>query len=382
MPWMSTDPVNERLRFIAAHQSGLYSMTELCLRSGVSRETGYEWLARYEAEGLDGLKDRSHAPHSCPHRMPVPIQTLLLATRRAHPSWGPKKIRAYLLAREPSLALPACSTIGDLLKREGLTQARRRRRSWTHPGEVPLVTSVPNEVWSADFKGHFRLQDGTYCYPLTVKDAHSRFLLGVDALSSTKQIEARPVFERLFREYGLPAAMRTDNGVPFSTQAVAGLSKLSVWWIKLGIQHDRIEPASPEQNGRHERMHRTLKAETTRPPKRNQEEQQARFDQFRDEYNCERPHEALGQKTPASEYARSGREMPKRVPQPEYPGHFLVRKVNKMGAFRFKGHQPFISDALIHEHVGLEETADGVWSLYFYNVLLGRISERDFKLRG
>lgn len=380
MPWRETEAVNERMKFVVAHQSGLYSMTELCLRFGISRECGYEWLRRYQAEGVEGLKDRSHAPKHCPHRMSEAILELLLDARQQHPSWGPRKVLPYLKKRHPGLVLPAASTVGELFKREGLTQSKRRRRRSVHPGARVLSPEAPNEVWTADFKGQFKTGDGLYCYPLTVADAYSRYLLGCAARLSVKQREARPVFEQLFREQGLPEAIRTDNGAPFATPAFCGLSKLSVWWIKLGIRHDRIEPGRPEQNGSHERMHRTLKAEATRPPAADQQKQQECFDRFCTVYNQERPHEALGMRTPAELYRCSHRPMPERLSEPEYPGHFEVRRVSNAGTFRFKSRQPFLSDTLLQELIGLEETEDGVWSIYFYNVLLCRLDERDFTL--
>lgn len=381
MPWRETDAMQERLRFIDAYESGLWSMTELCERFSISRDTGYRLLSRYRSEGFGGLLPRSRAPKSCPHRMCSEVQALLLQCRETHPTWGPRKIRVYLARKHPELSLPAASTIGDLLQREGLIQMKRRRRKWPHPGSSPLHSQAPNEVWTADFKGEFRTADGLYCYPLTVADAHTRYLLSSEALLSTKSREAKPVFERLFRTYGLPERIRTDNGVPFSTPALCGLSHLSVWWIKLGIRHERIEPASPQQNGAHERMHRTLKAETTRPPERNQMAQQARFDCFRREYNEERPHEALQMQTPASAYQHSSRPMPHRLQGPEYPGHFEVRRVSRAGTFRLKSRQLFLSNPLKEEVIGLEETEDGIWSIHFYGVLLARIDERDGILR-
>ena len=237
-------------------------------------------------------------------------------------------------------------------------------------------------MWTADFKGQCRTGDGVSCYPLTVADASSRYLLGCTARLSTKQVEAQPVFEHLCREYGLPEALRTDNGAPFATPAFCGLSTLSVWWSTLGIRHQRIEPGRPEQNGRHERLHRTLKAEATRPPERNHATQQARFDRFCREYNHERPHEALGQRPPASLYHTSPRQMPAKLAAPEYPGHCLVRRVSHAGTLRFQSRQLFLSDTLRQEWIALEETGDGIWSIYFYDVFLARLNERDFKLRG
>lgn len=381
MPWMQTDPMNQRTRFVLAYEDGLYSMTELCERFGVSRKTGYKWLHRYRDQGLDGLKEQSRAPHHCPHQTPPDIAELLLETRRSHPRWGPRKLIDYLRPRHREVIWPAASTIGALLKRHGLVEGKRRRRKAKHPGAVSLVTTAPNQVWGADFKGEFRMQNGQYCYPLTITDAHSRYLLACQGLPSTRQQGAFEVFEGLFKEMGLPEAIRTDNGNPFATRALCGLSRLSVWWIKLGISHQRIEPGQPQQNGRHERMHRTLKAETTRPPEREMSAQQRRFDDFRAEFNHERPHEALGGAVPASVYVPSVRALPAPIPEPAYRGHFEVRWVSKAGTFRFKHRQLFISQALRHEWIALEEVADGVWSVYFYDVLLARLDERDFKLR-
>ena len=385
MPWKVTDPMLQRAQFIALHEEGLFSMSELCQRFGIARKTGYKWLERYQHGGLDALQEKSRAPLTCPHQTPTHIEEALLAARHAHPTWGPKKLLAYLAKRRPDIAqaLPAPSTVGEILKAAGLTQPRKRpARTWTHPGQVPLSTTAPNQVWCADFKGQFPTQDGIDCYPLTITDAHSRFLLCCHALPSVRQEGVFPVLKRVFAQYGLPDAIRTDNGVPFATRAICGLSQLSVWWIKLGIAHQRIVPGQPQQNGRHERMHKTLKRETARPPQKDHKAQQARFDAWRAEFNDERPHEALGQQTPGSLYTPSSRPLPKTLPAPVYPGHFQVRQVSKSSMFRFNHRQVFLSEALIDEHIGLEEVEDGLWSIYFYNVLLGRLDERDYKIRG
>ena len=295
MPWTETSPVDQRQRFIADVRAGLYSMTELCARYGISRTAGYKWVARADEGGRQALADRSRAPLHCPHRIPTALADLLCATRRAHPLWGPKKVLQYLGPRHRRIAhWPAVSTVGDLLVREGLVTKRRRRRRAVHPGTVSPPTTEPNDLWAADFTGQFRTGDGIYCYPLTITDQHSRFLLTCHSLRNVQTVGARPAFERAFREYGLPRAIRTDNGVPFATQAVHGLSQLNVWWIRLGIQHQRILPAHPQQNGAHERMHKTLKAEAIRPPRATLPAQQRAFDAFRREYNTVRPHDTSG----------------------------------------------------------------------------------------
>jgi putative transposase len=374
--------MDERGRFIKDHTSGLWAMTELCARYGVSPKTGYKWLARYTEHGRSGLTDRSHAPHHCPHRIAPEVARLIVGARRAHPSWGPRKLLDWLAPRHPELELPAISTAGDLLARRGLVKKRRRRRQHTHPGVVRPVTHEPNDLWTADFKGHFKTRDGVYCYPLTVADQHTRYLLACQGLVSTHGWRVRPVFKALFREYGLPLAIRTDNGVPFANTGLHGLTQLNVWWMRLGIAHQRIRPARPQENGCHERMHKTLKYEATRPPERDRLAQQRRFAQFRAEYNTERPHEALGGKPPASCYACSPRAYPDTLPPLEYPGHFVVKPVTAAGTFRFKHKLLFIAHALAHHRIGFEEVADGVWSIYLGTVLLGRLDERTYVIHG
>jgi putative transposase len=259
---------------------------------------------------------------------------------------------------------------------------RRRRHPRQHPGVVPIATAAPNDLWTADFKGQFRTGNGVYCYPLTIADQHTRFLLRCHGLLSTETALARPVFERTFREFGLPRAIRTDNGVPFATSALHGLSHLNVWWMRLGIVHQRIHPGQPQENGAHERMHRTMKRRAIKPVQRTCAGQQKQFDAFRLEYNTERPHEALGQETPGSVYRGSARPYPTRLPVPEYPRHFLVKHVTDAGTFRFQQHLLYIANALVDQWIGLEETDDGVWSIYFNTVLLATLDERDFLIRG
>ena len=381
MPWMETSPVEQRERFIQDHRWDLYAMAELCARYGISRKTGYKWLARFEEGGRRALRDRSRAPHDCPHRIARAVGAVICAARRQHPSWGPAKLLAWLRPRHPGIEWPAVSTAGDLLARRGLVKKRRRRRQYQHPGVVPATTTQPNDVWTADFKGHFRTRDGIYCYPLTVADQHTRYLLACHGLLSTKGVGVRPIFERLFREYGVPRAIRTDNGVPFATTGIHGLSRLNVWWLRLGIQHQRILPAHPEQNGAHERMHKTLKGEACRPPQTSLANQQRTFTAFRRLYNEERPHEALGDRPPAALYRPSPRSYPDVLPPVEYPGHFLVKRVTNAGTIRLKKRLLFLSNALQQHPVGFEEIDDGIWSIHFCRVLLGRVDERDYVIR-
>lgn len=375
--------MDERLHFVRDALSDRFTMSELCARYGVSRRIGYKWIARYDADGRRGLQDRSRAPHHCPHKTPTSIRELLIAERTAHPHWGARKLLKVLSTRHSRIHVwPAPSTVADLLARRGLVQRRRRRRAPVHPGVVRPTTAGPNDLWTADFKGQFRTGDGLYCYPLTIADQHTRFLLTCRGLLSTQTIVARPVFERAFREYGLPLAIRTDNGVPFATQALHGLSYLNVWWLRLGIVHQRIRPGCPQENGAHERMHRTLKRQAIKPVRATCAAQQRNFDAFRREYNLERPHERLNQETPASQYRPSPRPYPERLPALEYPGHFLVKKITTGGTFRFRNRLLYLASPMVDQLVGLEETDDGVWSIYFNTTLLATFDEHDYIIRG
>jgi transposase InsO family protein len=375
--------MEERLQFVRDALSDRFTMSELCARYGISRRIGYKWLARYEEEGRPGLQDRSRAPHLCPHRIPKAVEALLLKERQAHPFWGARKLLKVLKTRFPKIERwPAASTAADLLARHGLVQKRRRRRLSLHPGVVRPTTAAPNDLWTADFKGQFRTGNRLHCYPLTLADQHTRFLLDCRGLLSTQTVTAKPVFERAFREYGLPVAMRTDNGVPFATQAIHRLSYLNVWWMQLGIVHQRIRPGCPQENGAHERMHRTLKRQAIKPVRANCAAQQRNFDAFRREYNTERPHEHLGQETPASQYRTSPRPYPDRLPIPEYPGHFLVKKITTGGTFRFRDRLLYLANAMVDQHIGLEETDDGIWTIHFNTVLLATFDERDYHITG
>jgi transposase InsO family protein len=374
--------MEQRERFVRDDRLALYTMTELCDRYDISRKTGYKWLERFDAGGRAGLSDRSRAPHQCPHRITEHVAQLICLARRQHPSWGPEKLLQWLGPRHPDIDLPAVSTAGDLLARKGLVKKRRRRRPHLHPGVVPAVTTQPNDLWTADFKGQFRTRDGIYCYPLTIADQHTRFLMACHGLLSTKGHGVRPVFDRLFREYGLPRAIRTDNGVPFATTGIHGFSQLNVWWLRLGIQHQRILPGQPQQNGAHERMHKTLKGDAIRPPRATLAAQQRAFNRFRGMYNTERPHKFLRGRTPGSLYRPSTRPYTGELPPIEYPGHFLVKRITNAGTFRFKKRLLFIANALKQHTIGLEEIADGIWSIHFCRVLVGRLDERDYIIRG
>lgn len=379
MPWKVSGPVEQRVEFIRAYRSGLYSMTELCAGFEISRRIGYKWLHRAEAEGMAGLRDRSKAPRSSPQRMDPAIEALLLKARDKWPKWGPRKILPWVLGKHPELEgmLPAPSTVGDLFRHHGLVKVRETRAKRSYEPAGALQTDSANDVWTADYKGQFKLGNSQYCYPFTLADAYSRFLLACVAQASTSLAETRAGFLEAFRTYGLPRAIRTDNGTPFVGQGASGLSTLSVWWIQLGIRHQRIQKGRPDQNGSHERMHLTLKEETTRPPEANLKKQQKRFDGFCEEFNEERPHEALGQCTPASRYQSSTRRYPERIAGPEYPGHYEQRKVNSVGGFKFQGLDFFVAQPLAGERLGLIEIDTAVWSVRYYDHELGRLYPRD-----
>ena len=380
MPWRQTSPMDQKMQFIADYLRQTLSIIELCELYGVSRKTGYKWIERSLKHGPLGLEERSRQPHSSPHQTPRPVVDAFIELRRHHPAWGAKKLLSILQKRHPSWLLPARSTVCDILRRHGLVPKTRQRRHIGHPGKPTSQILAPNDVWSADFKGHFKMGDGLYCYPLTVADGYSRFLLGCQALSSTRGQEAKPVFTRLFKEFGLPKRIRTDNGVPFATNTLARLSRLSAWWVRLGILPEFIEPGKPQQNGRHERMHRTLKAETTRPPAATRRAQQRKFDRFRQEFNFERPHEALDLQTPASRDEVSPREMPTKLLPLAYPDRFEVRYVSANGGIRWNHQWINVSTTCAGEYVGLEEIDDGIWNVYFGPLKLGRLLERHMRI--
>ena len=357
--------MDQKIKLIADWKSGHCDISDLSKKYKVSRKTVYKWVGRYEGEGVDGLKERSRAPKKPHNQTSEHLVERLLEEKRAYPKWGPKKIIALLEEKYPQEAWPATSTAGEWFKRHGLVR-RRKRRLRVPPYTEPFAEcKEPNDVWSADYKGQFRTQDNKICYPLTISDNHSRYLLACQGLQGPRYQESYEVFKRVFREYGLPHAIRIDNGAPFAGRGIGGLSRLSIWWIKLGIQPERIDKGEPQQNGRHERMHRTLKSDTTKPPGNDMTDQQKKFDWFHAEYNQIRPHESLGQKPPAKIYNKSPRLYTENPPAPEYDTSCAVRSIRSSGEIKFGNKLYFISELLTKERVGLEEIADGIWCIYY-----------------
>jgi transposase InsO family protein len=363
--------MEERYQLVLKAQEDLSSFTELCSQYGVSTKTGYKWLNRYKREGIAGLQDQSRAPKDHPNRISAEITEAILQTRRRHATWGPKKLRILLQRTNPNRSWPALSTIAEILRSNGLAVPRKIRRR-TPPSTQPFSQcNAANRVWCADYKGWFTTRDGQRCDPLTITDGFSRYLLRCQIVESLSYEVARGVFEAAFREYGLPTAIRTDNGTPFASRGLAGLSRLSVWWLRLGIQPERIKPGKPQQNGRHERMHLTLKRETAEPPAQNLRAQQQRFAAFRRDYNHVRPHEALDMKTPDSLYEPSPRPYPARVAELEYDAGFEVRRIGGKGEFKWKGNRIFVSEILDGERIGLQPVDDRYWKFYLGPLPLG-----------
>lgn len=372
--------MEERTRFVLEYERGLSNMAELCRNYGVSRETGYVWLRRYAREGLEGLRDGSRAPHEPGNRTPQQIEEMVLELRREHMRWGPRKLKWVLEQAEPEVRWPAASTIGALLAREGLAMARKKRHRVPPYTQPFAAASQSNRVWCADFKGWFRTEDGTRIDPLTITDAHSRYLLRCQAVEKTDTERVQAIFAAAFGEYGMPEAIRSDNGAPFAARAVNGVSRLSLWWMKLGIRPERIQAGHPEQNGRHERMHRTLKQETASPPAASPRAQQRAFDRFRRDYNGLRPHEALGMQTPAAVYAASSRIYPGRTREPEYDLAFKVRRVQQQGQFRWKSERVFLGTVFEGERVGLLPHDDRYYTVYFAQFPIALLDSRELKI--
>ena len=365
--------MEERLRFVARLLDG-EAMSEVCREFGISRKTGYKIFDRYKEHGLEALSDRSRRPVRYANQLPEQIEALILRAKREKPHWGARKIRELLLRKlDGDFRVPANSTIHAVLCRHGLVKALGRRRPRAQ-GTKLSPGAKPNDLWCVDFKGEFKLGSGRYCYPLTVTDHASRYLLLCEALESTKEDPAITAFDRLFRERGLPNAIRSDNGVPFaSPNGLFGLSKLSVWWLRLGVEIERIKPGHPQQNGRHERMHLTLKKEATRPPGMNSLQQQARFDAFVHEFNEERPHEALAMKRPAEVYAPSAKPFDGRLPELAYPLHDRDVLVTACGRICMYRKRVNISTVLAGQRLGIKEVDDGIWLVSFMSYDLGFI---------
>lgn len=370
MPWQECRKMDERLRFVARLLEG-EKMAVLCREFDISRKTGYKIFSRYKDCGLYGLTDRSRRPYRQANRLPFQIESLIVQLKKEHPSWGAPKIREKIKRRNLGVALPAISTVHAVLDRHGLVTRGRPRNVYRAEGTSLSAPHHPNDLWCADYKGEFMLADRRYCYPLTITDFASRYLIVCDALATTKEIFAFTVFERAFKDFGLPRAIRSDNGVPFaSTSAFFGLSKLSVWWLRLGIGIERIRPGHPQQNGRHERMHLTLKREATKPPGRNFLQQQAKFDQFIHDYNHERPHQALGMKYPAELYRPSTRPYTG-LPELEYPFHDRTITVTQCGRLCLGARKINLSTVFAGQRVGIREVSEKIWMVTFMHYDLG-----------
>lgn len=378
MPWKKVLPMEEKMAFILKIKDRSHGFAAICRMFGVSRRIGYKWWRRYQADGIAGLRERSHRPQHCPHAVDPQWTDRLIALRLRHPHWGPKKLRAKLLACYGSEGLPAASTLGAKLKAHGLVRPRRRRRVQlvVEPG-VLTQSEHPNHVWAVDFKGWFRTGDGQRCDPLTISDLHSRYVLCCELTAHQSYEAARPVFERVFARFGLPEVIRSDNGGPFGSRGAGGLSRLSAWWICLGIKPEFIAPGHPEQNGIHERMHRTLKAETAQPPAANAEAQQKRFERWRQQFNEDRPHEALGQDVPAMRYKSSPRRLEGAERSWEYPPDYLVRRIRSDGMIKWRGGKRHVSEALVGQSAGLRPVANGQLEVWFADYLIGILQDHE-----
>ncbi|TNF56915.1 transposase [bacterium] len=379
MPWRRTEPMEERVHFISDYLKAKYEVSALCEVYGISRKTGHKWISRYRQHGIDGLKDVSRRPHNSPYRTPLRIKKEIIELRKRY-GWGPKKLLSLMKSKHPGWYLPGRSTVCDILKREGLIKKRRARRKIPAMLRPFAPIDHPNAVWTADFKGQFRINNGRYCYPLTITDSYSRYLLECRALTSTRLDDVRNVFKSIFEKYGLPERIRTDNGVPFASISASGLSQLSLWWVRLGIYPERIDAGKPYQNGRHERMHRDLKEKTVKPPAASMTAQQVRLDQFCKEYNEVRPHEALNFKTPSSLYKPSNRSMPKNLLAFQYPEHYEVRHVQRNGSIYWRNSYAYVGYLLQDQNVGLEEIDNGIRDVYLGTFLLGRLYDEKMKI--
>ena len=380
MPWKECKPMNERIQFIILCEKGLHSMVELCDLFSISRKTGYKWLKRYREYGPSGLLERSRAPHKIPHKSNKKVVQFIRHTMKKHPFWGGRKVRYYAQKKRPSLVMPSETTVSNIIAREGFRRRKPKRRKPGHPGKPIYVTKAPNDLWTTDFKGEFKTRDGRYCYPLTIMDEHTRFIIKIKGLRSTKQKPVIQVFKEVFKQYGLPRAIKSDNGNPFASTGISRISKLSAWWIKLGILPVLIEPGCPGQNAYHERMHKTLKDETTYPPKANLAIQNRIFKLWTYEYNYDRPHEYLDNDFPSEYYEPSQRTYPAKIPSVQYPDHYEIRRVSGTSAIRWHSQSVSVGSVLIGEYLGLEPICDGIWAVYFDWKRIGFLDESKMKI--
>lgn len=381
MSWMETCCVDQREQFVRDALREHWTMAELCRAYGISRKTGYKWLERYHAEGVAGLDDRSRARRTQAHAAPDDVRRLIIQARRSHRTWGPKKLRPWLERQHPGLDLPSLTTMATILRDAKLTSPQRRRSRLQGGAGGLGGDEHPNGVWATDFKGQFRLGNGRYCYPLTVTDAHSRYLLACRGKDNTRGQSVQQTFVHLFRTFGVPQRIRSDNGSPFASRGAGRLTRLAVFWIDQGITLQRITPGKPQQNGRHERMHLTLKRETAIPSAQTMAGQQRRFDRFREQFNEDRPHEALEQMCPSEHYTPSDRSYEPKPGAPEYPCHYEVRSVRSNGSIKLHGRFVHVSEALIKRRVGLIEIDDGLWRVSYRAHPLGTLDAHDKQLR-
>ena len=380
MPWKVINQMDVKIAFIKDWNAGHFNITDLSQKYMVTRPTVYKWLMRYKRFGIEGLKEHSRVPKRCPHRTSKEILDIIIEEKLRNRKRGPRKVRAQLKRKHPGLELPAVSTIGYWFKKEGLVE-KRKKRLHVPPYTQPFGgCNAPNDSWSIDYKGQFHMKNGHICYPLTVSDNYSRFLLGCKALEGPRYEPTRKCMESIFREYGLPDAIRSDNGIPFAGKSIGGLSRLMIWWILLGIIPERIRKGCPQENGRHERMHRTLKSDVLNPVAGNLREQQKAFDLYRYDYNHERPHESLNDQTPSDYYKKSNRQYVEHPYRANYDHNYLVRQVRHSGEIKFMGRMFLITKLLAGQPVGLKEINDGLWQLQFSFYVLGSIDLRKNKV--
>src|ERR1039457_6350883 len=381
MPWKDSRIVDQRLQFLSSYQKKEMSLSDLCREFEVSRPTGYRWINRYKEVGPEGLLDRSRKPHGCSHATSEATENAILALRSKHPSWGARKLKARLEKVQPRVNWPAASTFGNILHRAGLTNPKQKKRRTTPCSEPFSDVTAPNQLWCMDFKGYFSTGDGTRCDPFTITDAHSRYLIRCQTVSRMDLSQVVSVCEAAMREYGMPARIRTDNGAPFAGTGLLGLSKLSLSWTKMGIVHERIQPGRPQQNGRHERMHRTLKEDTTRPAALTLRLQQKKFDRFRQVFNYERPHEGLNNATPGSVYQPSSVLLPRNAIEFVYSHGFMLRRVNNSGDISWHKDRVFIGEVFRFEILGFEQVDEDFYKVYFRDVEIGEFDAEALRFR-